>query len=523
MQCFRLAGLFLLAGIASVASADWTLTVLHPTGFRSSEGFGASGNRQVGSSVTTGGSSRAGFWSGTSASWVNLHPAGVTASYGYDTAGTKQGGFVIISGNPQAAIWSGTAASYVNMHPATASQSFVVGMDTAKQVGYAVIAGVERACLWTGTAASFVDLHPANAVESVGRSILGSKQVGYAVFEGDSQAGIWSGTAASWVSLHPAGASESIANTLTATKQAGYAMFNSIPHAGIWSGTAASFVDLHPPGRNESYIYDMTDTIQVGYTKITDDFRAAIWSGTAASYVDLHELLPVGYSQSVCHGVSTDGENIYISGVVMEASSGEFRAVVWKKPIASGEPNFTFSMNKTTVAGQNSVQGTITLSGVSATNLVYTTYDNSSLVTTPATVTVNAGTTVKNFQITVTAVNSSINTIVYCKRGNITQSLPLTLAPLIPTALSFTPSTVTGGQTTSCRVVVNGVAGPGGRTIAIIDNSPNATTPSTVVVPPGATQVIFNIPTTAVTSQKVVTVTARVSAGEKTGTFRINP
>ena len=83
--------------------------------------------------------------------------------------------------------------------------------------------------------------------------------------------------------------------------------------------------------------------------------------------------------------------------------------------------------------------------------------------------------------------------------------------------LAFTPSDLTGGTPTSCRVVINGVAGPGGRVLAIFDNSAYATTPSNVTVPPGATEVTFPIPTSAVSSIRVVTVTARVSAGEKTG------
>lgn len=186
-------------------------------------------------------------------------------------------------------------------------------------------------------------------------------------------------------------------------------------------------------------------------------------------------------------------------------------------------PAFEFTLNKTTVAGQNYVQGNITLAEPAAAAIAFTTYDNSSLVSTPASVTVSQGQTTKLFPIQVTAVNSPINTIVYAKRGVVTRSCPLTLTPLVPTALAFTPSTVTGGSTVECRIVINGVAGPSGRTIAVFDNSPFTTMPSTVTVPAGATQVTFPITTTAVTAQKVVTVTARVSAGEKTGTFRINP
>lgn len=186
-------------------------------------------------------------------------------------------------------------------------------------------------------------------------------------------------------------------------------------------------------------------------------------------------------------------------------------------------PTFNLLLNKATVAGQNYVQGNLALAEVPGANVVFTTYDDSSLVTTPATVTVPAGQLNKLFAIQVAAVNSPINATIYAKRGVVTQSTPLTLTPLIPTALAFEPSTVTGGNEVQCRVVINGVAGPSGRVIAVFDDSPFTTLPSTVTVPPGGTQVIFPIATTTVTSQKVVTVTARVSAGEKTATFRINP
>jgi len=210
----------------------------------------------------------------------------------------------------------------------------------------------------------------------------------------------------------------------------------------------------------------------------------------------------------------TDGSNNPVSYTASSLSG---------QPWGTPSPTFDLLLNKATVAGQNYVQGNIALSEPAASSVTFTTYDDSSLVTTPATVTVAGGQSNKLFAIQVTAVNAPINTTIYAKRGVVTRSSPLTLTPLVPTALAFTPSTVTGGTEVMGRVVINGVAGPGGRTIAVFDNSPFTTMPSTVTVPPGANQVSFPITTTAVTSPKVVTVTARVSAGEKTGTFRINP
>lgn len=184
---------------------------------------------------------------------------------------------------------------------------------------------------------------------------------------------------------------------------------------------------------------------------------------------------------------------------------------------------FNLSLNKSAVAGQNFVQGTVTLDAVAASDTVFTTYDNSSLVSTPPSVTVVTGTLSRTFQMSVTAVNSTINTTVYARLGAVTKSQPLALTPLVPTALAFSPTLITGGGVILGRVVINGVAGPGGRVISIYDNSNYSEMPSTVTVPPGGTDVFFNITTQRPPSIQTVTVTARVSAGAKAGTFRISP
>jgi len=184
---------------------------------------------------------------------------------------------------------------------------------------------------------------------------------------------------------------------------------------------------------------------------------------------------------------------------------------------------FDFILNKTQVAGQNFVQGTVSIPEATSSATVFAVSDSTSLVTSPSAVTITAGQTLRNFAIQVTAVNFPVQATVSARLGQTTVTRNLTLVALIPTALAFTPSQVVGGNVVSCRVVVNGVAGPGGRTIAVFDNSPFTTMPSTIVVPPGGTQVIFDIATTPVTIPRVVTLTARVTQGEKTGTFRINP
>ncbi|MEQ1932883.1 MAG: VCBS repeat-containing protein [Fimbriimonadaceae bacterium] len=230
--------------------------------------------------------------------------------------------------------------------------------------------------------------------------------------------------------------------------------------------------------------------------------------GTATAGGEVKVLDPVTLTTN--HAFFPEGA-LFADGIYVDASG------------PSDTDEFNLILNKTTVSGQNSVLGTVLINRQSANNFVFTTYDNSSLVNTPATVSVTAGIFSKPFQITTTAITSTVNVTIYAKRGIVIRSAALTLAPLIPTAIVFTPNQVTGGTPTSCRVVVNGVAGPGGRVISIVDDSAFASPPSSVTVPAGATQVIFDIPTMPVTVTRTVRVRAIVSAAEAAGTFRIIP
>jgi hypothetical protein len=74
--------------------------------------------------------------------------------------GGQQVGSVTFGTEWHAALWSGTPASFVDLHPSGATYSEGRAVCRGKQAGYAIFNGVEHAALWTsGTAASFVDLN----------------------------------------------------------------------------------------------------------------------------------------------------------------------------------------------------------------------------------------------------------------------------------------------------------------------------------------------------------------------------
>src|ERR1043165_2750576 len=144
--------LLLLAGLGCITfsrcQAQWAVTYLDPDGASDSLTTSVSGGQQVGRAREN----RAALWTGTAASWVDLHPAGAVNSIAYGTSGGYQVGSALVGNQECASLWTGTAASWVNLGPNGASQSVAYGASASHQVVYSVVGDRVRASLWTGTA-----------------------------------------------------------------------------------------------------------------------------------------------------------------------------------------------------------------------------------------------------------------------------------------------------------------------------------------------------------------------------------
>lgn len=89
---------------------------------------------------------------------MDLHPSVATESYAYGVSGGKQVGYAVVGGADHASLWSGTAASWVDLHahlPAGVySRSQANGIDViggeiwVAGYGYSISANNYRAILW---------------------------------------------------------------------------------------------------------------------------------------------------------------------------------------------------------------------------------------------------------------------------------------------------------------------------------------------------------------------------------------
>jgi hypothetical protein len=99
---------------------------------------------------------------------------------------------------------------------------------------------------------------------------------------------------------------------------------------------------------------------------------------------------------------------------------------------------------------------------------------------------------------------------------------PIPGAPALTiSSLSAASSSVKGGTSVVFTVRLSAAAPGGGSVVTLTSSSNNATVPSSVTVPAGATQATFTVTTRTVTRNTSATITARNSAGSRTASITI--
>ncbi len=154
---------------------------------------------------------------------------------------------------------------------------------------------------------------------------------------------------------------------------------------------------------------------------------------------------------------------------------------------------------------------------------------NTSAVTIPTNVTVNAGATSGTFDIKTSAVISTVRATIEATLGNYKGSAMLTINPTTVSAVTVSPASVINGSSAVGTVTLSAPAPLGGKIVLLSApaNSPIGLS-SSVVVNAGETSGIFNITTNKVDSPVNVTITAAIPGFSsdnfyKTAQLTVNP
>ena len=185
----------------------------------------------------------------------------------------------------------------------------------------------------------------------------------------------------------------------------------------------------------------------------------------------------------------------------------------------------SLALNPTSVVGNTSSVGTVTLSAAAPTGgiVVNLSSNNSSVASVPTSVTVAAGSTTATFTVTTSSVSAQTSVTITAAYGNSTLAT-LTVNPPVPSALSANPTSVVGGGTSTGTVTLNGPAPTGGAVVALSSsNTAVAAVPANVTVSAGATSATFTITTTAVTTSTTVSITVSYGGSNVSRSLTVTP
>lgn len=180
----------------------------------------------------------------------------------------------------------------------------------------------------------------------------------------------------------------------------------------------------------------------------------------------------------------------------------------------------SFTLSQPSRVGPGNVAGTITMSSPGPATV--TLASDNPLVPLPATLDIPNQT--RTFSIrAIDYVTVSTPVTLSATFNGVTAQTVFTVHPAVPSAISFNPVVVTGGNQTIMTLTLSGAAGPNPVVFNLSTTSPYASVPATAVIPVGATKVQVPITTTTPPSTRQAFVTCVSPVGTLTSYFRINP
>jgi uncharacterized delta-60 repeat protein len=180
------------------------------------------------------------------------------------------------------------------------------------------------------------------------------------------------------------------------------------------------------------------------------------------------------------------------------------------------------TLSPASVAGGIGVTGTVTLNGPApAAGVVVTLSDNLAATTVPSSVTVPVGATSQTFTITTVIVAATQSGTVTAKYGSVSRTAALTVRPAALSSLTLNPVSVSGGNSITGTVFLDGPAPAAGALVSLSDTLTAASAPASVTIPGGATSKNFNVTTTLVTSTQQGSVTAAYGGVTKSASLTV--
>jgi len=178
----------------------------------------------------------------------------------------------------------------------------------------------------------------------------------------------------------------------------------------------------------------------------------------------------------------------------------------------------------TEVVGHTDSKGTVYLNGIApAGGATLTLTSSNSAAIVPASITVQEGQPLADFTIATSPVTSQVVTTITATYAGISETATLTIDPPTLSGVGMIPTFIAGGNIAQGTVTLTGPAPTGGLQVSLTSNNSIVSIPTSVTIAAGQVIWNFSASTTAVTSQKVVTITAKLGSVTKTTTLTVSP
>jgi hypothetical protein len=186
----------------------------------------------------------------------------------------------------------------------------------------------------------------------------------------------------------------------------------------------------------------------------------------------------------------------------------------------------SLSLAPSDVGGGNSSTGTVTMNGPAPMGgaVISLSSNNAVAGSVPASVTMAAGATSASFAVTTSPVTAPTNATISASYNGITENALLGVESSTLSLLSLSPSTVTGGTSSTGTINLSSAAPSGGAVVSLSSSDPSvASVPPSVTVQAGATTTTFTVATTAVAASTSITITATSSGTIETASLTVVP
>ena len=177
----------------------------------------------------------------------------------------------------------------------------------------------------------------------------------------------------------------------------------------------------------------------------------------------------------------------------------------------------SITVSPTQVVGGNPAMVTVSLIGKApAGGYIVSIGSSSSTVSVPKSITVAAGSTSATFSCKTTPVATASSGSLIALLKGVAQEAKIKVTPAVLSGLSFNPSTIAGGSTSTGTVSLNGPAASIAVQISLNSASPLVTVPASVTIAPGSQSANFTCTTQGVSKSTSVQVKA-TSSGTSIG------